>query len=942
MRRAQVGMEYLVLISFFLLVVTPLFYFASDRSQKTTNLREIQMTVDKLENAINTVYADGHPAQREILVLIPKLINSSGTYLNGSTVNYAINFGDRTTDVFADTATCLEGTVPVDPGYYRIIIKALENGCVDIDVANIAVIPQSLNALVDYSKNFTQNFQLTNLQEATITGITVNATGTLINRVDVDSDESGRQDNTNIGDLGVGESKNLVITFYGDDYPAVYEGNLSLKGFGMANTTIPVKLTVSVGELTISSLENVNVAINTNKTMSLTVSNVGAGSLFNTNLSLSNELIGYVDLNASTIEKEDFIDLGIMVSGRSQDLTLRLFGLSYGTFNGLILGDSQPDVAGTNSYNHSLSITVGDDTVLPVINSTSVDKTSAIIGGLLCVNATATDDTQIDSVWVSVTNPDMQAINVTLTDTGSACAGINGDNWFGAEVLLNVNGTWMVNTSYAKDTSENVGFENANLLVSVEGTDSIPPIITIDYPKNASYPSNSFWINATLNEKGSWCGYNVDFASPTNVTMDQENDTNFYSSVTGLSDATHSITVYCKDVYNNTNHTGSTVHFTVDTQNPVLENCTLTNEYLREGEFSQISCDVIDANKDQAWFQIGGQTLPSTGQYGNTYSTSFYCSETGINEWSTAHANDSAGNEGSVSVGVNITCDTVLPIVNSTATNQSNAEVGQTICLNASVSDNYNVSMVWAELITPLDTTYNQILSDTGNSCSGAEGDGVYGGELYLLAIGNWTLVTSHANDQAGNTGTDEFHENETITVISGTGGGGGYTYVDVSRAYYFKTNGHGKSTADPDMKSWENITLDFTDDNPNTPASAYQLLMDIKLFDYDKYEGYVVKLDADPSLYSKVILKFKVDSFDYEPYPIRIHAYNSDGETILTNTGFTEYTYSSTGWHEVDVTDTAHRMNGFGWMRFRIIPKFAWWIDNKKSRWVEVDFGIE
>lgn len=940
MGKAQVGLEYLVLVSFFLLVVTPLFYLASDRSQKTTNLREAQITVDKLENAINTVYADGHPAQREILVFIPELVNASHSYMNASTINYGINFDDRVTDVFADTATCLQGTLPVQPGYYRVIVKALENGCVDIGVANVAVIPESLDALVDYSREYSQDFRITNLQEFTIQDLSVNTTGALEGRVDL-SVEPGRQDDHYYESLGVGETKVLTTTFFGDNYPATYEGNFSLSGFGMANTTIPVRVTVAVGDLVISGAESAFVAIDTNKTTSLTVRNQGAGSLFDVNLTASNELSGLVDLNTNTSSVDSFVTIGSLSSGESKELSVKLVGVDYGAYSGTIVGDSTPDVAGTNEHNHSLEISVGDDTTPPVINSTSADKDYAIIGESVCVNATVTDDTEVNEAWLRVTNPDSQTYNFSMHDSGVNCAGVEGDAWYGSEFVLNVNGTWVINSSNAEDTSGNWASHQAVISVPVEGNDYIPPIISIDYPDNKSYSSNSFFVNASTNERCSSCSYNVDFSSPTNVSMNEENLTHFYSSITGLSDATHSVTVYCSDVHNNTNHTGLTRYFTVDTVDPVVENCTLNDQYLRSGESALLSCQVRDENPSSAWFVVGGEDIMGTSSGNNTYAGAYYCSETSIKEWSEAHANDTAGNEGSTSVGVNVTCDTTPPVINSTSTNQSSAEVGSYVCLSAQASDNYNLSFAWSELVTPLNTTHNVILEDTGASCAGVEGDGVYGGNLYLLAIGNWTLVTSHANDDAGNTGDDSAHENETIVVSAAEGGEGGYTYVDASRSYWFRTNGEGRNTRDSDMKSWENITTDFTDDDPTTPPSAYQLSMDIKLFAYDKYDGYVVKLNADPSIYSTVALKFKVDSLEYEPYPIRVYAYNPDGDSIITSEGFTEYTYSSTGWHEVDVTDTAHLMDGNGWMKFRVLPKFAWWIDNKKSRWVEVDFGI-
>ncbi|MBN3037769.1 MAG: hypothetical protein JW834_04970 [Candidatus Diapherotrites archaeon] len=75
--------------------------------------------------------------------------------------------------------------------------------------------------------------------------------------------------------------------------------------------------------------------------------------------------------------------------------------------------------------------------------------------------------------------------------------------------------------------------------------DSIPPIITISSPDNATYNTTSVRANVSLNEAGSWCGYSLDGAA--NVTMSSSLPTHWNSQVSSLSNGPHTIVFHCND-----------------------------------------------------------------------------------------------------------------------------------------------------------------------------------------------------------------------------------------------------------------------------------------------------------------------------------------------------------------------------------------------------------
>jgi len=73
--------------------------------------------------------------------------------------------------------------------------------------------------------------------------------------------------------------------------------------------------------------------------------------------------------------------------------------------------------------------------------------------------------------------------------------------------------------------------------------DSVPPIITILSPQNATYYSNSTPLTFTINESTIWIKYSIDGQS--------NNTTTGNTILTGLSNSSHSIIVYAKDTSGN-------------------------------------------------------------------------------------------------------------------------------------------------------------------------------------------------------------------------------------------------------------------------------------------------------------------------------------------------------------------------------------------------------
>ncbi|MBI2673403.1 hypothetical protein HYX19_04025 [Candidatus Woesearchaeota archaeon] len=133
-----------------------------------------------------------------------------------------------------------------------------------------------------------------------------------------------------------------------------------------------------------------------------------------------------------------------------------------------------------NSNQGTTSFTVNLDLTNPVVSNTAVDKNRTIAGNPICVNATATDNQAINTVWVLVTSPltspFQQVQNYTMSDTAS-CAGTSGDNVYGASILMQSPGIWYINTTFANDSADNVGFQSPypNIKINVSSNSSTGP-----------------------------------------------------------------------------------------------------------------------------------------------------------------------------------------------------------------------------------------------------------------------------------------------------------------------------------------------------------------------------------------------------------------------------------------------------------------------------------
>jgi hypothetical protein len=116
----------------------------------------------------------------------------------------------------------------------------------------------------------------------------------------------------------------------------------------------------------------------------------------------------------------------------------------------------------------------------------------------------------------------------------------------------------------------------------------------------------------------------------------------------------------------------------------------------------------------------------------------------------------------------NFTIDNTAPLWTNDNINATDFSIGESICINITVSDNIvGVDLVLAEIDYPAGPNVNISLNDAGINCDSLASDGIYSSsiELSLDGIHNWTKV--YINDTLGNPNMSIIGKNWSVTSDS-------------------------------------------------------------------------------------------------------------------------------------------------------------------------------
>ncbi len=134
--KLQIATEYLIIVSFALMVLIPYIlylYSLSNQYQEQSSLDIASENVRKLGEACDWVYLQGEPAKLTLKIIIPKNVDSI-SFIN-KTILWKVKTSSGISDVHYVCLANLTGYLPTKEGEYFVSIKAVSGG-VDISVAS--------------------------------------------------------------------------------------------------------------------------------------------------------------------------------------------------------------------------------------------------------------------------------------------------------------------------------------------------------------------------------------------------------------------------------------------------------------------------------------------------------------------------------------------------------------------------------------------------------------------------------------------------------------------------------------------------------------------------------------------------------------------------------------------------------------------------------------
>ena len=165
--------------------------------------------------------------------------------------------------------------------------------------------------------------------------------------------------------------------------------------------------------------------------------------------------------------------------------------------------------------------------------------------------------------------------------------------------------------------------------VVFQTSDTTPPTISILSPENKTYAGKDVPLTFTVNETASWIRYSLD--GQMNETISGN------TTLNGLPDGTHTITVYGNDTAGNMGSSG-TVYFTIDTASPNIEILSPENKTYTT---SSIPLSLA-LNEATSWIGYSLDDLVNMTITGNTTVSGL---SNGLHSL-IVYANDTAGNIG--------------------------------------------------------------------------------------------------------------------------------------------------------------------------------------------------------------------------------------------------------------------------------------------------------
>lgn len=502
-QRGQTSVEMLVIMAIGVVILSTFVGFASQQLQLVQEQKAVktaEVSLQRIVDAANDVYAQGKGATRNVEITWPDGIDSNYTSISDKTILVKV-YGRF---IYATTLPTVVGSLPTSSGYHILRIRAFD-GFVTIGDVSLAATPSSVFSPMNRDEN----------SGHTIVFHNAGADANLVFTTDWNYDDIDVNINHASGSIASGSNYSLDVNFSaGPMATGSYTGKLRVQGtFANKVETLIVPLTAAVSlnnqtDLTVypSSVDISTYQSDTNSTQ-IQVCNTSGVALKNISFIPSSGDAGDWVQGISSIDEiaalsctpVDLIvtpSTSTAIGSYSGSLYLTDFSgentfvlpidVTVSGMNGIFLWDWSTAVKSINgitdfTLNNLGTVPIGIDQIL-ISDWWTCDSQDSNLTIMKLNNATVFSGSSVDGNWIDVTDfniPVLSSVSNNLLNFGGIISDENES--FTAQVNF-TDGTTYVSSPYGNNCIDTTPPATVNDLVATSGPDAQSVLLSFTYP----------------------------------------------------------------------------------------------------------------------------------------------------------------------------------------------------------------------------------------------------------------------------------------------------------------------------------------------------------------------------------------------------------------------------------------------------------------------------
>ena len=119
--KSQTSLEYLIVASFVVAAIIPVFYYTLTYSTDSIRVSQTQDAVNSISKAADFVYSVGEGSSYKIIIALPENIENSSVSRN--VISLKLRTSSGSSDIIAITKANVSGSLPIASGVHSILLN---------------------------------------------------------------------------------------------------------------------------------------------------------------------------------------------------------------------------------------------------------------------------------------------------------------------------------------------------------------------------------------------------------------------------------------------------------------------------------------------------------------------------------------------------------------------------------------------------------------------------------------------------------------------------------------------------------------------------------------------------------------------------------------------------------------------------------------------------